>query len=62
LSGDDVIGVYSFRVKQLGVFINFVKSPFGIAAIAVNIIVIGAIVYIVKSGKKEGKQENKPEA
>ena len=62
LSGDDVIGVYSFRVKQLGVFINFVKSPFGIAAIAVNVIVIGAIVYIVKSGKKEGKQENKPEA
>lgn len=62
LSGDDVIGVYSFRVKQLGVFINFVKSPFGIAAIAVNVIVIGAIVYIVKSGKKEGKQENKPKA
>lgn len=62
LSGDDVIGVYSFRIKQLGVFINFVKSPFGIAAIAVNVIVIGAIVYIVKSGKKEGQEENKPEA
>lgn len=61
LNGDDVIGVYSFRVKQLGVFINFVKSPFGIAAIVVNVIVIGAIIYIVKSGKKDRVEIQKPE-
>lgn len=53
LSGDDVIGVYAFRIPQLGVIINFAKSPFGIAAIAVNVIVIGAIIYIVKTNKKE---------
>ncbi len=57
LQDQDIIGVYGFRVPQLGVFINFIKSPFGIAAVAVNLIVIGAIVYIVKSGKKD-----KPEA
>lgn len=62
LSGDDVIGVYAFRVRQLGVFINFVKSPFGIAAIVVNVIVIGAIVYIVKSGKKDQVDNKKPVA
>lgn len=62
LSEDDVIGVYSFRIRQLGVFINFVKSPFGIAAIVVNVIVIGAIVYIVKTGKKDKVVEQKPEA
>ena len=62
LSGDDVIGVYQFRIRQLGVFVNFIKSPFGIAAVAVNVIIIGAIVYIVKSGKKEKIEEQKPEA
>lgn len=61
LRSADVIGVYGFRIPQLGVFINFVKSPFGIAAIAVNVIVIGAIVYIVKSGKKE-KEQKSPDA
>jgi len=53
LSEDDVIGVYGFKISQLGVFINFVKSPFGIAAILVNIGVIVAIVVLVKSDKKK---------
>ncbi len=52
LQEEDIIGVYGFRIPQLGVLINFIKSPFGIAAISVNLIVIGAIVYLVKSGKK----------
>ena len=34
-------------------FINFVKSPFGIAAISVNVVIIGVIIYLVKSGKKD---------
>ena len=53
LSEDDVIGVYGFKISQLGVFIKFVKSPFGIAAILVNIGVIVAIVVLVKSDKKK---------
>ena len=58
LQESDIIGVYGFKIPQLGVFVNFMKSPFGIAALAVNIVVIGAIIYIVKSGKKETIQEN----
>ncbi|MDO9629766.1 MAG: signal peptidase I [Acholeplasmataceae bacterium] len=53
LKDSDIIGVYAFRIRQLGVFVNFIKSPFGIAAVSVNLIVIGSIVYLVKSGKKE---------
>ncbi|PKK99497.1 MAG: signal peptidase I [Tenericutes bacterium HGW-Tenericutes-2] len=53
LRDSDIIGVYGFRIRQLGVLVNFIKSPFGIAAVSVNLIVIGAIVYLVKSGKKE---------
>jgi len=53
LRDSDIIGVYGFRIRQLGVFVKFIKSPFGIAAVSVNLIVIGAIVYLVKSGKKE---------
>jgi len=53
LSEQDVIGVYGFKISQLGVFINFIKSPFGIAAILVNIGVIVAIVVLVKSDKKK---------
>ncbi len=53
LSDDDILGVYAFRIPKLGNVINFIKSPFGIATVAVNIIIIGTIVYVVKSGKKE---------
>lgn len=57
LEEDDIIGVYGFKISQLGVFIQFVKSPFGIAAILVNLGVIVAIVVLVKSGKKENKKK-----
>ena len=62
LSEDEVIGLYSFRIPKLGVFVDFIKSPFGIIAIIVNIGVIIGIVYIVKKSKKDKPQENKPEA
>ena len=62
LDEEDVIGVYAFRIPKLGVFVNFIKSPFGITAIVVNLAVIIAIIYIVKTGKKEKQKENKPEA
>ncbi len=53
LNDQDILGIYAFRIPQLGNVINFVKSPFGIAAISVNVIIIGVIIYLVKSGKKE---------
>lgn len=53
LSDADVLGVYAFRIPWIGNLVNFIKSPYGIAAIVVNVLVIGGIVYIVKSGKKE---------
>ncbi|MCR3906321.1 MAG: signal peptidase I [Tenericutes bacterium] len=55
LGDSDIIGVYGFRIPQLGVFVAFLRSPFGIAAVSVNILVIAAIIVIVKSGKKEIK-------
>ncbi|MBE0700993.1 MAG: signal peptidase I [Acholeplasmataceae bacterium] len=63
LSEDDILGKYAFRIPSLGVFINFVKSPFGIIAIAVNAAVIVAIVVIIKTGKKAEiqKEEDKVE-
>ncbi|MDR4968058.1 MAG: signal peptidase I [Acholeplasmataceae bacterium] len=51
----DIIGVYGFRIPRLGAVVNFLKSPFGIAAVSVNVLVIAAIIVIVKSGKKENK-------
>jgi len=53
LGDSDVLGVYAFRIPFLGNVANFIKSPYGIVAIVVNILVIGGIVYLVKSGKKE---------
>ncbi len=58
LTDQDILGKYAFRIPKLGNVINFVKSPFGIATISVNVIIIGAIIYIVKSGKKEEPKEN----
>ncbi len=53
LTDDDIIGKYAFRIPQMGKIIDFIRSPFGIAAISVNILVIGSIVYIVKHDKKQ---------
>ncbi len=53
LRDNDILGIYAFRIPWIGNLVNFVRSPYGIVAISVNIIVIGAIIYIVKTGKKE---------
>lgn len=49
---DDVLGQHVFTIPYVGAFIQFVKSPFGIAAMLVNIGVIVGIVYIIKNTKK----------
>ena len=49
---DDILGEHLFTIPYLGAVVQFVKSPFGIAAMVVNIGVIVGIVYIVKNTKK----------
>lgn len=62
LTQDDVLGTYWFQVNKLGFLTEFLKSPFGIAAVVVNIGIIGAIVYLIKQGKpEEDKQEETTE-
>jgi signal peptidase len=51
ISSDRIIGGYAFRLPVLGSIIEFVKSPFGIGAIVINILIISGIVIIVKQGK-----------
>jgi signal peptidase I len=50
---DDYIGTYVFRIPKAGYIINFLASPFGIAAVVVNIGVIVTVVLLVKSSKKK---------
>lgn len=51
----NVIGSYSFHIQYLGLFIEFIKSVYGIAVIVVNIIVFGAIKYI--NNRQQMKEE-----
>jgi len=51
LNGDDILGEYMFNIPKLGYVVEFVKSPFGIGAMVVNIGVIAGIVYLIKNGK-----------
>jgi len=53
LTDEDILGVYWFKIPVVGFAIQFLKSPFGIATVAVNIIIISVIVYLVKTDKKE---------
>lgn len=65
LAESDILGLYSFHIPRIGTIVRFVQSPFGIAAIIVNVGVIIAIVQIVKRTEKkvETKEEDiKPEA
>jgi signal peptidase len=48
----EIIGGYAFRIPYAGRVIEFIKSPFGIGALAMNILIITSIVILVKSGKK----------
>lgn len=53
LSGDDVLGLYNYHIPWVGTVILFLQSPFGIAAMLVNIGVIVAVVVMIKQGKKD---------
>lgn len=53
LTESEILGQYMFRIPKLGVLVLFFQSPFGIAAISVNVIVIVTIVILIKTGKKE---------
>ncbi len=53
LEDEDIMGLYVFHIPKLGMVQLFFRSPFGIATVAVNLIIIGVIVYLVKSDKKD---------
>ncbi|QMS84626.1 signal peptidase I [Candidatus Xianfuyuplasma coldseepsis] len=57
LTEDQVVGAYWFHIPYLGYITQFVRSPFGIAAVIVNIGVITAIVILIKKGKPEEQQK-----
>jgi signal peptidase I len=53
LEDQDILGLYWFHIPKIGTVQRFFQSPFGIATIAVNAIIIGVIIYIVKTDKKD---------
>lgn len=52
---DDVLGQHSFTIPYVGAVVQFVKSPFGIAALVVNLGIIVGIIYIIKKTDKKTK-------
>jgi signal peptidase len=61
LNGDDVLGLYNFHIPWVGTVILFLQSPFGIAAMVVNVGVIVAVVVMIKQGKKEEQTKDTKE-
>ena len=53
LGGDDVLGLYSYHIPWVGSIGLFLKSPFGIGAMLVNVGIVVAIVVLIKKGNKE---------
>jgi len=54
LTPDDVLGTYWFQIPKIGYVSEFLKSPFGIAAIVVNVGIVAGIVVLIKKGTPEG--------
>lgn len=50
LTPDDVLGAYWFQIPKIGYVTEFLRSPFGIAAMVVNVGIIVGIVVLVKKG------------
>lgn len=58
LSPDDVVGSVSFGIKYFGFITGFIKSIYGIAVIAINIVIFGAYKFITnRMEKKQEEQE-----
>lgn len=58
LTDADIIGEYAYSIPVLGYVISFIRSPYGIATIGVNVVVIGLIYYLItdKNKKKKGPE------
>ncbi len=57
----DILGEYLFKIPKLGYLVQFVKSPFGMAAIVVNIGVIAGIIYLIKKEEPKVVEEKSEE-
>ena len=53
ITSDQVLGTYSFHVQYVGFITGFIKSIYGIAVIAANIIIISIITIITKRAKRK---------
>ena len=51
-----VVGGYAFSIPVLGLIVDFIGSPFGIAVIFVNLAIVGGIIYIVKHNNHQKKE------
>lgn len=49
---EDLLGTYLFHVPMIGSVLLFLKSPFGIAAMIVNISIIAAIIALLRRDQK----------
>lgn len=61
IQADSIVGGYAFSIPVLGLIIDFVASPFGIAVVLVNAAIITGIVFVVKTGNKDKKETNQKE-
>ena len=57
LSEEDIIGVHALTVPRVGLIIRFLRSPQGIAAMALNMIIIIAIISLLKKDDKNQKDK-----
>lgn len=49
---DDLVGIYKFKIDNIGKFIYFLKSPFGIAFLFADVVIV-YVVWNLLHGKKK---------
>lgn len=57
LTGDDILGVYNFKVPVIGNFMLFLGSSFGKFVIIIDILVIFFVIEYFKKEKKKKQKE-----
>lgn len=48
LAEEDILGLYAFHIPALGIFANFIRSPFGVAIIIIDVAALIGILYLLK--------------
>ncbi|MFW6298249.1 MAG: signal peptidase I [Bacillota bacterium] len=58
ITEEDILGEHLFTIPNIGIAVRFLQSPFGIAALIVNVGIVAGIVLLLRTDSKKTKEKD----